>query len=92
VSEPYAACGTSLTEVLNGARIIGERPPRVTSCTDNWALVRPGDAYVAVTQADRDGHDWVNQAVERGAAVIICERQLPVFQVSQLVVDDSTTA
>lgn len=69
----------------------GVRPPdiRATSCTSDWRQVRPGDVYVAITGSDEDGHDHASAAASRGAAAIICERQLPVFEVPQCVVADS---
>jgi UDP-N-acetylmuramyl pentapeptide synthase len=36
--------------------------------------VGPGDLFVAVTGAERDGHDYCRAAVERGAAALIVER------------------
>ncbi len=65
---------------------------RATSCTSDWRLVRPGDVFVAVTDADSDGHDYAEQAARRGAAAVICERPLPVFDVPQCVVSDSRSA
>jgi len=65
---------------------------RATSCTSNWRQLRPGDVFVAVAEADEDGHDFAEQAAQRGAAALICERPLPVFNVPQLVVSDSRVA
>jgi UDP-N-acetylmuramoyl-L-alanyl-D-glutamate--2,6-diaminopimelate ligase len=45
--------------------------------------------YVAITEADRDGHDHAGEAVRRGAAAVIGERPLPVFGVPHCVVADS---
>jgi UDP-N-acetylmuramoyl-L-alanyl-D-glutamate--2,6-diaminopimelate ligase len=71
--------------------VYGVRPPdiRATSCTSDWRQVRTGDVYVAITGSDDDGHDDAAAAVGRGAAAIICERQLPIFGVPQCVVEDS---
>lgn len=84
------ARGVSLRELLPRDER-GVRPPdiRVTSCTSDWQQVRPGDVYVAITGANNDGHDDATAAAKRGAAAIICERQLPVFNVPQCVVADS---
>src|SRR5256885_5315666 len=87
---PVARHGVSLRQLLAHS-VHGVRPPdvRVTSCTSDWRQVRPGDVYVAITGANEDGHDFATKAVSRGAAAIICERQLPVFEVPQCVVADS---
>ena len=54
--------------------------------------MRPGDVFVAITDAENDGHDRAAVAAERGAAAVVCERQLPVFNVPQFVVADSRAA
>jgi UDP-N-acetylmuramoyl-L-alanyl-D-glutamate--2,6-diaminopimelate ligase len=64
---------------------------RVTSCSSDWRQVRPGDVFVAIVDADEDGHDSAHLAVRRGAAAVICERRLPVFDVPQCVVPCSRT-
>jgi UDP-N-acetylmuramoyl-L-alanyl-D-glutamate--2,6-diaminopimelate ligase len=69
----------------------GSRAPniRVHSCTSEWRQVQPGDAFVALAGPDDDGHDHVDEAARRGAAAVICERPLPVFDVPQVIVSDS---
>ncbi len=90
---PSQCHGVSLRQLL-ASSAPGVRLPdfRATSCTSDWRNVRPGDVYVAITGADDDGHDYATEAVDRGAAAIICERQLPVFNVPQYVVADSRVA
>lgn len=87
---PLSHHGVPLRQLLTH-KVCGVRPPdvRATSCTSDWRQVRPGDVYVAITGADEDGHDFAQQAASRGAVAIICERQLPVFDVPQCVVADS---
>ncbi|HEX5470753.1 MAG TPA: UDP-N-acetylmuramyl-tripeptide synthetase [Lacipirellulaceae bacterium] len=82
--------GVPLRQLL-ARDIHGVRPPdiRATSCTSDWQQVHPGDVYVAITGSEYDGHDGAATAASRGAAAIICERQLPVFNVPQCVVADS---
>src|SRR4051812_23063125 len=87
---PTIAGGVSLREL--GARDIrGARLPdiRVNSCTTDWRQVRAGDVFIAVTRPATDGHDDAMAAANRGASVIICERQLPIFNVLQCIVEDS---
>jgi UDP-N-acetylmuramoyl-L-alanyl-D-glutamate--2,6-diaminopimelate ligase len=82
--------GVSLSELLAGEKR-GVRLPdiRATSCTSEWQQVRRGDVYFAVTEADEDGHDYAHLAAERGAAAVVCERPVPVFDVPQCIVADS---
>lgn len=41
-------------------------------------FVRPGGVFVAVRGVHSDGHDFVEQAVAAGAAVVVAERPVPV--------------
>jgi UDP-N-acetylmuramoyl-L-alanyl-D-glutamate--2,6-diaminopimelate ligase len=90
---PQLPGGFSLRALLadGGADLRGQRVPdvRVASCTSDWRQVRPGDVFVAIVEAEDDGHDGATEAAQRGAAAIICERPLPVFNVPQIVVPDS---
>jgi UDP-N-acetylmuramoyl-L-alanyl-D-glutamate--2,6-diaminopimelate ligase len=84
--------GTSLRELLAGdAHVIGSPDVRAVGCTSHSRHVRPGDVYVALADADSDGHDHAGEAAQRGAAALICERPLPVFGVPQFVVADTRT-
>ncbi|MEX0642431.1 MAG: UDP-N-acetylmuramoyl-L-alanyl-D-glutamate--2,6-diaminopimelate ligase [Pirellulales bacterium] len=65
---------------------------RAASCTSDWRQVRPGDVFVAITDAEDDGHDGASVAAESGAAAVVCERPLPVFNIPQFVVADSRSA
>ncbi len=35
--------------------------------------VKPGDTFIAIRNVARDGHDYIKNAIENGAAKIICE-------------------
>jgi UDP-N-acetylmuramoyl-L-alanyl-D-glutamate--2,6-diaminopimelate ligase len=48
--------------------------------------------FVAIAEADNDGHDHASEAARKGAAAVICERPLPVFDVPLVVVQDSRIA
>lgn len=45
----------------------------VSSLTDDSRQVGPGACFVAVRGAEADGHAYIPQAVQAGAAAIICE-------------------
>lgn len=89
----FATAGIPLRSLLaNELRSDCPAELRVTSCTNDWHQVQPGDVFVAVTAEKDDGHDHAEAAAKRGAAAIICERPLPVFSIPQCVVDDSRAA
>jgi UDP-N-acetylmuramoyl-tripeptide--D-alanyl-D-alanine ligase len=55
--------------------------------------LKPGDIYIAIKGAAHDGHSFVPQAVEKGAAGIIVEREFPdIGNVPQMIVDDTMEA
>ena len=35
--------------------------------------VQPGDTFIAIPNVNRNGHDYINEAIEKGATKIICE-------------------
>ena len=84
--------GVSLRTLLGDDLTVRPRDVRVTSCTHDFRHVRPGDVFVALLDAEDDGHDFAADAARRGASAIICERPLPVFSVPQFVVSDSRAA
>jgi UDP-N-acetylmuramoyl-L-alanyl-D-glutamate--2,6-diaminopimelate ligase len=45
-------------------------------------LVQAGDCFVAVRGATSDGHQFIDKAIENGAAAIVCEEMPGLFDVS----------
>ena len=67
------------------------------SCTTDWRQLEPGDVYVALPDMaegsdSEDGHIHALRAVSHGAAAIICEQPVPVFDVPTYLVPDSRVA
>jgi len=55
--------------------------------------INPGELYIAIKGATHDGHNFVRQAVEKGAAGLIVDREFPMFAtVPQMVVPDTMQA
>jgi len=63
----------------------------ITDITSDSRGVTPGSAFVAVKGIATDGHRYIPQALEKGAAVIICE-ELPEAGISYVQVADSRKA
>jgi UDP-N-acetylmuramoyl-L-alanyl-D-glutamate--2,6-diaminopimelate ligase len=84
--------GISLGALLPTAVMIGATDIVANSCTSDAKAVLPGDLFVALVQADRDGHDGVREAAARGAKAILCERFVPIPHVPQCVVSDTRHA
>jgi UDP-N-acetylmuramoyl-L-alanyl-D-glutamate--2,6-diaminopimelate ligase len=77
---------------LPEARFVGADDIRVSSCSSDPRKCQPGDLFAALVGSRRDGHDYVHQAVRRGAAGVLGERFLPVGSLPLCVVSDSRAA
>jgi UDP-N-acetylmuramoyl-L-alanyl-D-glutamate--2,6-diaminopimelate ligase len=64
----------------------------LSNVRDDSRTVEPGDLFVAVRGLRVDGHDFVGEAADRGAAVVAVERPIPGLSVPQLVVDGGAAA
>ena len=53
--------------------------------------LRPGELFVAVV-AERDGHDFVDDAVRAGAAGVLVSREIPECPVPQIVANDTSAS
>ena len=63
------ARGLSLRELLPNAVMAGDI--RVTSCCADSRHCRPGDLFVALRGSVADGHDYIDEAIARGAAALL---------------------
>ena len=62
----------------------------ITGITCDSRQVKPGFAFVCITGAKSDGHDYAEKALESGAAAVIAERDLGLR--NQIVVPDTHAA
>jgi len=54
-----------------GARVTGNAEARVAGLVYDSRLVKPGDAFICVRGLHTDGHLYIPQAVEKGAAALV---------------------
>ena len=59
-------------------------------CSDTRKLT-PGNLFVAVRGYESDGHEFIDEAVKKGAACIICEEK-PKADIAYITVEDSRKA
>lgn len=79
--------GLPLKEVIGGA------DAEITAVTYDSRQVGPGSLFVAIKGLRADGHDFVADAVARGAEAVVVEQPSPAAgEVPQLVVTDSRRA
>ncbi len=65
---------TEVVEATHGRLLQGSRDAAFTQMFTDSREVRPGGLFVALRGEQHDGHVFIPQAVERGAAGIVCER------------------
>ena len=56
-----------------GARTAGRIPAAVTGISIDTRTLEPGDAFFAITGEARNGHDFVADALEKGAALAVVD-------------------
>src|SRR5947209_6261299 len=82
----------SLRRLLPEARFLGRGDFEVSGCTADSRRLDPGQVFVAVRGGRHDGHEFVAQAMERGAAGVVVEQPVPEAGRLQVVVPDSRAA
>lgn len=83
----------SCIAALADTHLIGPDGPIPRRFVADSRLVVPGDAFVAFRGEQVDGHEYIHDAVSRGAALIICEeRRGTPDDVASIVVDDCFSA
>jgi len=81
-----------LIDGLAGARVVGTAEIEVGAVQDDSRKVGKGEVFVAVRGLRSDGHDFVSTAIERGAAAVVVERELPNLAVPQVIVASGSAA
>lgn len=79
--------GIRLREVLPNAKVIGAKEVYFRSCCGMWKDCQADDLFVAIMDAEQDGHDFTQEAIDRGAAAIVTERLLTTNRPQCLVAD-----
>lgn len=82
----------SLRRLLPEARFIGCPDWEVSGCTDDHRRLDPGQVFVATRSPRYDGHAYVGEALERGAAGVIVEEPCEAAGRLQVVVADAHVA
>ena len=87
----HASTVSALAEAIPEARIIGSGTNLVSGVVYDSRLVQPGDLFAALRGADCDGHQFVRDAEQRGAAALLVESPAP-SALPQIQVGDSRAA
>lgn len=70
----------------------GNVPGKITGAAIDTRKILPGEIFVAIKTANRDGHDFLETARERGAAGALVSRFVPEIAIPQIVVSDTVSA
>lgn len=80
---------TDIAAIVDG-QLVGESV-HITDVTTDTRAIEAGALFIALVGERFDAHDFAKQAVDKGAAALIVERELDV-SVAQIVVADSKRA
>lgn len=103
---PIRTLGALLDRWQDEGRLAGQHVPpgraqlgaagghavHLSGVRDDSRLVEPGSLFVAVRGLRVDGHDFVGQAIERGAAAVAVDHPIGDVAVPQLLVDRGAAA
>lgn len=74
-----------LATAVDGSKVIGTGNPLIVDATHDSRTVKPGSLYIAIRGSAADGHDFIPQAISRGAAAVCVdhrvESDIPQLQV-----------
>jgi UDP-N-acetylmuramoyl-L-alanyl-D-glutamate--2,6-diaminopimelate ligase len=83
---------SELAAALPEGQVQGEPDVEVTAIAWDSRRVQPGSLFVAYRGVEVDGHDYVPQALARGAVAIVAERDLAGVKVPRVVVPSGRQA
>jgi UDP-N-acetylmuramoyl-tripeptide--D-alanyl-D-alanine ligase len=88
-----------LTELPGAALVVAAETERATSLGEAFAgvaidsrIVVPGGIFVAIRGDTHDGHDHCAPAVQRGAGVLLVDRNIPTMDAATIKVPDTRKA
>jgi UDP-N-acetylmuramoyl-L-alanyl-D-glutamate--2,6-diaminopimelate ligase len=81
-----------LARAIAPRRVVGSLDREVESIAYDSRRVQGNTLFVAIRGEKSDGHQFVDQAIEQGASVIVAEREISSPRATCLVVDDSRSA
>lgn len=82
-----------LLKEIRDFELRGSAEVDVTELTSNSKKVKKGAAFFCIRGTKADGHEFVEEAINRGASVIVCERKVEAKEgITQVLVSDSRLA
>jgi UDP-N-acetylmuramoyl-L-alanyl-D-glutamate--2,6-diaminopimelate ligase len=85
---PHVPIPVNLRRLLPGASFVGCADIRTSHACDRSTECRPGSLFAAVRGHQADGHQYIHDALTRGAAALLVDRPLADVSVPQCIVPD----
>jgi UDP-N-acetylmuramoyl-L-alanyl-D-glutamate--2,6-diaminopimelate ligase len=64
-----------LVATIPGARVVGSLPPSVDAIASDSRAVKPGTLFIALRGERTDGHNFIEDAIARGATVVVVDER-----------------
>jgi len=74
------------------ASYIGCADAKITSCSSDSRTVKPQDAFIVISGTQRNGIDFVPEAIAKGASVLITEKPVNSRGLPQIIVSNAREA
>ncbi len=83
-----------LTQLMKGISMKDNIIPRIEIRNIHFhsKFVEKNDLFIAISGFNQDGHQYIQEAIERGATVVVGERNLPPLKVPYIRVQDARVA
>lgn len=78
-----------ILEFINPLSVTGPNPRHTGKLCQDSRKVEKGDLFIAVKGITSDGHHFIGEALDRGAAVIIAEHASPQDQACTIIVENT---
>lgn len=81
-----------LSDVLRDVEFVllsGTEDVQVNGISYDSRTVQKGDVYVCLHGTNADGHDFIREAIDKGAVAVICEQNVPCSGVTVVKVKDT---
>lgn len=83
----------TLLKSLSHYKQIHNGNPMIASIEMDSRKVQKGSLFVCINGFTVDGHDFINQAIEKGASAIVAEREVPInVPIPHIIVSDTNRA
>ncbi len=79
---------SELTKLLTEFKTANYKDIDISGISYNSLLTKKGDIFICIRGESSDGHNYAQNAAEKGAAALFCEEELPV-KIPQIIVSDT---